>query len=230
MRADENDAFFKSGIRHAGQGYQELSFQKAFAAVFAPRNLSTHEPKLKRVPALPQAILAVEDEPKFQLERTMTIKVGDKIPSATLMQMKDGGPKPVSTDDLFAGKKVVLFALPGAFTPTCSAKHLPGFIQHAEEIKGKGIDAIACLSVNDAFVMGAWGDQQKAGDKVMMLADGNGDLTKALGLTMDGSRFGMGQRSQRYSMVVDNGVVKELNVEEPGAFSVSSAEHVMKQL
>jgi peroxiredoxin len=229
MRADENDAFFKSGIRHAGQGYQELPFQKAFAGVFA-RNLSTHEPKLKRVPALPQAILAVEDERKFQLERTMTIKVGDKIPSATLMQMKDGGPKPVSTDDLFAGKKVVLFALPGAFTPTCSAKHLPGFIQHAEEIKGKGVDAIACLSVNDAFVMGAWGDQQKSGDKVMMLADGNGDLTKALGLTLDGSRFGMGQRSQRYSMVVDNGVVKELNVEEPGAFSVSSAEHVMKQL
>jgi peroxiredoxin len=144
--------------------------------------------------------------------------------------MKDGGPKPVSTDDLFAGKKVVLFALPGAFTPTCSAKHLPGFIQHADEIRQKGVDAIACLSVNDAFVMGAWGDQQKAGDKVMMLADGNGDLTKALGLTMDGSRFGMGQRSQRYSMVVDNGVVKELNVEEPGAFAVSSAEHVMKQL
>jgi peroxiredoxin len=164
------------------------------------------------------------------MEQEMTIKVGDKIPSATLMQMKDGGPKPVSTDDLFAGKKVVLFALPGAFTPTCSAKHLPGFIQHADEIRQKGVDAIACLSVNDAFVMGAWGDQQKAGDKVMMLADGNGDLTKALGLTMDGSRFGMGQRSQRYSMVVDNGVVKELNVEEPGAFSVSSAEHVMKQL
>ena len=160
----------------------------------------------------------------------MTIKVGDKIPSATLMQMKDGGPKPVATDDLFAGKKVVLFALPGAFTPTCSAKHLPGFIQHADEIRQKGVDAIACVSVNDAFVMGAWGDQQKAGDKVMMLADGNGDLTNKLGLTMDGSRFGMGQRSQRYSMVVDNGVVTELNVEDPGAFSVSSAEHVMKQL
>ncbi len=160
----------------------------------------------------------------------MTIKVGDKVPSATLMQMKDGGPKPVKTDDLFAGKKVVVFALPGAFTPTCSAKHLPGFVQNAEALKQKGVDAVACISVNDAFVMGAWGDQQGAGDKVMMLADGNGDFTRAVGLEMDGSRFGMGKRSQRYAMVVDNGVVKELNVEEPGAFAVSSAEHVLKQL
>ncbi len=160
----------------------------------------------------------------------MTIKVGDKIPSATLMQMKGGTPQPVKTDDLFSGKKVVVFALPGAFTPTCSAKHLPGFIQHADEITKKGVDAIACLSVNDAFVMGAWGDQQGCGDKVMMLADGNGDFTRALGLDMDATRFGMGQRSQRYAMVVDDGVVKQLNVEEPGSFSVSSAEHVMNQL
>jgi|ERR1700761_873779 peroxiredoxin len=160
----------------------------------------------------------------------MTVKVGDKIPSATLMQMKDGGPKPVKTDELFAGKKVVVFALPGAFTPTCSAKHLPGFVTHADEIKGKGVDAIVCLSVNDAFVMGAWGDQQKVGDKVMMLADGNGDFTKALGLEMDGTKFGMGKRSQRYSMIVDDGVVKEINVEEPGAFSVSSAEHILTEL
>jgi peroxiredoxin len=160
----------------------------------------------------------------------MTIKVGDRIPSATLMQMKDGGPKPVKTDDLFAGKKVVLFALPGAFTPTCSAKHLPSFVQNADAIKAKGIDAIACVSVNDAFVMGAWGDQQKVGDKIMMLGDGNGDLTRALGLEMDGSRFGMGKRSQRFAMIVDNGVVKQLNVEEPGAFAVSSAEHVLTQL
>ena len=160
----------------------------------------------------------------------MTIKVGDKVPSATLMQMKDGGPKPVKTDDLFAGKKVVLFALPGAFTPTCSAKHLPGFVQNADALKKKGVDAIACLSVNDAFVMGAWGEAQQAGDKVMMLADGNGDFTRAVGLEMDGSRFGMGKRSQRYSMLVDNGVVKELNIEEPGAFAVSSAEHVLGQL
>jgi peroxiredoxin len=160
----------------------------------------------------------------------MSIKVGEKIPSATLMQMKDGGPKPVKTDELFSGKKVVVFALPGAFTPTCSAKHLPGFVQNADAIKAKGIDAIACVSVNDAFVMGAWGDQQKVGDKVMMLADGNGDLTRALGLELDGSRFGMGKRSQRFAMVVDNGVVKQLNVEEPGAFAVSSAEHILKQL
>ena len=160
----------------------------------------------------------------------MTIKVGDKIPQATLMQMKDGKPGPITTAELFDGKKVVLFALPGAFTPTCSAKHLPGFITQADAIKAKGIDTIACLSVNDAFVMGAWGDQQGAGDKVVMLADGNGDFTRELGLEMDGTRFGMGKRSQRYSMVVDNGTVTQLNVEEPGAFSVSSAEHVINQL
>ena len=160
----------------------------------------------------------------------MTIKVGDKIPSATLMQMKDGGPKPITTSELFDGKKVVLFALPGAFTPTCSAKHLPGFIQNAQAIHAKGVDTIACLSVNDAFVMGAWGESQGAGDKVVMLADGNGDFTRALGLEMDASKFGMGQRSKRYAMIVDNGAVKALEVEEPGAFSVSSAEHVIKQL
>jgi peroxiredoxin len=160
----------------------------------------------------------------------MTIKVGDKIPSATLMQMKGGTPQPLKTDDLFSGKKVVVFALPGAFTPTCSAKHLPGFVSKADDIKGKGVDAIACVSVNDAFVMGAWGEQQGAGDKVMMLADGNGDFTRALGLEMDASKFGMGKRSQRFSMLVDNGVVKELNVEEPGAFSVSSAEHIIQQI
>jgi glutaredoxin/glutathione-dependent peroxiredoxin len=160
----------------------------------------------------------------------MTIKIGDKIPSATLMQMQEGGPRPVQTDELFAGKKVVMFALPGAFTPTCSAKHLPGFVQHAEDLRKKGIDAVACLSVNDAFVMGAWGEAQGTGGKVMMLADGNGDFTKALGLEMDASKYGMGTRSQRYSMLVENGVVKQLNIEEPGAFSVSSAEHMLKQL
>jgi glutaredoxin/glutathione-dependent peroxiredoxin len=160
----------------------------------------------------------------------MTVKIGDKIPSATLMQMQDGGPRPVQTDDLFAGKKVVMFALPGAFTPTCSAKHLPGFVQHAEDLRKKGIDAVACLSVNDAFVMGAWGEAQGTGGKVMMLADGNGDFTKALGLEMDASKYGMGKRSQRYSMLVENGVVKQLNIEEAGAFSVSSAEHMLKQL
>jgi glutaredoxin/glutathione-dependent peroxiredoxin len=158
------------------------------------------------------------------------IKVGDKIPSATLMQMKDGGPKPVSTDELFKGKKVALFALPGAFTPTCSAKHLPGYIRQSDMLKSKGIDTIACVSVNDAFVMGAWGDAQGAGDKVMMLADGNGDFTHALGLGFDASKFGMGRRSQRYSMVVDDGVVKALNIEPPGAFEISSADHMVALL
>ena len=160
----------------------------------------------------------------------MTIKVGDKIPSATLMQMKGGAPQPLKTDDLFSGKKGVVFALPGAFTPTCSAKHLPGFVQHADDFKKKGVDAIACISVNDAFVMGAWGENQSVGDKVLMLADGNGDFTRALGLEFDGSKFGMGKRSQRFAMIVDNGVVTHLDVEEPGAFSVSSAEHVLQQL
>lgn len=160
----------------------------------------------------------------------MTIKVGDRIPSATLTQMKGGAPQPMKTDDLFAGKKVAVFALPGAFTPTCSAKHLPGFVQLAADLRRKGIDEIACVSVNDAFVMGAWGESQGTGDKVMMLADGNGDFTRALGLEMDASKYGMGKRSQRYSMIVDNGVVKQLNVEEPGAFAVSSAEHMLQQL
>ncbi len=160
----------------------------------------------------------------------MTIKVGDKVPSATFTTFGPDGPKPITTDELFKGKTVALFAVPGAFTPTCSAKHLPGFVQHADEIKNHGIDVIACLSVNDAFVMGAWGNAHGVGDKVMMLADGNGDFTKALGLEMDATKFGMGTRSQRYSMLVDNGVVKQLNIEEPGAYSVSSAEHMLKQM
>ena len=160
----------------------------------------------------------------------MTIKVGDKIPSATLMEMQDGKPAPVTTDSLFAGKKVALFALPGAFTPTCSAKHVPGFVQNAAALKARGIDTIACLSVNDAFVMGAWGKDQGSDGKVRMLADGNGDFTRAVGLEMDGTKFGMGKRSQRYSMIVDNGVVKALNVEQPGAFEVSSAEHMLGQV
>jgi len=160
----------------------------------------------------------------------MSIKVGDKFPSATLMQMKDGGPKPVKTDDLFAGKKVVVFAVPGAFTPTCSAKHLPGFVQNADAIKAKGVDAIACVSVNDAFVMGAWGKDQKAGGKVRMMADGSAIFTKALGLEMDLTGRGMGVRSQRYSMLVDDGVVKKLNVEQPGKFEVSDADSMLKQV
>lgn len=160
----------------------------------------------------------------------MTIKVGDKIPSAKLKLKTSDGIQEIGTDELFGGKKVVVFALPGAFTPTCSAKHLPGFIQKADEIRAKGVDRIACVSVNDAFVMDAWGRDQGAGEKVMMLADGNADFTDALGLSFDASGFGMGKRSQRYAMVVEDGVVKALHVEQPGAFEVSSAEAVLNVL
>ncbi len=160
----------------------------------------------------------------------MAIQVGDKIPPVTLKHMTADGMADLSADELFGGKKVVLFALPGAFTPTCSAKHLPGFVQHANDIRGRGVDTIACLSVNDAFVMNEWGKAQEVGDKVLMLADGNADFTSAVGLEMDGTGFGMGTRSQRYAMVVDDGVVKSLHVEAPGAFDVSSAESVLKEL
>jgi glutaredoxin/glutathione-dependent peroxiredoxin len=160
----------------------------------------------------------------------MTIAVGDKIPSAKLKTMTAEGPKDISTDDIFAGKKVVLFALPGAFTPTCSAKHLPGFVEKAAQIRDKGVATIACLAVNDAFVMGAWGKQQNTDGKVLMLADGSATFTKQLGLELDLTGPGMGIRSKRYAMVVDNGVVKALSVEAPGAFEVSSADAILKAL
>jgi len=160
----------------------------------------------------------------------MTIKVGDKVPSATFTVWGESGPGPLSTDDLLKGKTVALFALPGAFTPTCSAKHVPGFKAHAAEFRAKGVDTIACVSVNDVFVMKAWGENQGVGDDVLMLADGNGDFTRAVGLEMDGSKFGMGQRSQRYSMIVKDGVVTHLNVEQGGEFKVSSAEYMLPQL
>jgi len=159
----------------------------------------------------------------------MAIKVGDKVPGTGLKTKTSEGIQDVPGDDLFAGKKVVLFALPGAFTPTCSAKHLPGYASNAAALKAKGVDTIACLSVNDAFVMDAWGQSQNVGDKVLMLADGNADFTKAVGLEMDGSGYGMGTRSQRYAMVVENGIVKELLVEAPGQFEVSSAEYVLSK-
>ncbi len=160
----------------------------------------------------------------------MTLKVGDTVPSATFMTFGPDGPKPIASDELFKGKTVALFAVPGAFTPTCSAKHLPGFKTNAAELKAKGVDTIACVSVNDVFVMKAWGENQGVGDDVLMLADGNGDFTKAVGLELDASRFGMGPRSQRYSMIVKDGVVKELNVEQGGEFKVSSAEYMLAQL
>ena len=160
----------------------------------------------------------------------MSIKVGDKIPSVDLFVMGEKGPQKVSTDELFSGKKVVLFALPGAFTPTCSAAHLPGYVVHGDAIKAKGVDSIICLSVNDAFVMDAWGKAQNVEDGITMAGDGNGDFTRAIGLEMDGSGVGLGTRSQRYAMIVDNGVVTALNVEAPRTFEVSSAEAILKQL
>jgi glutaredoxin/glutathione-dependent peroxiredoxin len=159
----------------------------------------------------------------------MTIKVGDRLPDATLTRMGENGPEPIGPA-FFQGRKVALFAVPGAFTPTCSAKHLPSFIDKADELKGKGVDEIACISVNDAFVMGAWGKSSGADGKVTMLADGNGDFAKAAGLEMDGTKFGMGKRSQRYAMIVDDGVVASLDVEAPGEYRVSSAEHQLGQL
>ena len=160
----------------------------------------------------------------------MAIKVGDRVPSGTLKVMTKDGPKDVSTEDLFKGKKVVLFSVPGAFTPTCDAKHLPGFVQLADQIRAKGVDTIACMSVNDVFVMNAWGKHSNVGDKVMMLADGNGDFTRAVGLELDATRNGLGKRSQRYSMLVDNGVVKALHVEAAGKFEVSDADTMLKNL
>jgi glutaredoxin/glutathione-dependent peroxiredoxin len=159
----------------------------------------------------------------------MTIAKGEQLPDVGLVRATADGPDKVQSAEYFAGKKVALFAVPGAFTPTCSAKHLPGYVEKAADLKAKGVDEIACVSVNDAFVMGAWG-KASGSDDVTMLADGNGDFAKALGLDADFSGFGMGGRSKRYSMIVDNGVVTELNVEGPGEFKVSSAEHMLSQL
>jgi peroxiredoxin len=167
---------------------------------------------------------------RLEPELTMTIQVGDKIPHATFMTFTADGPQPMTTEELTGGKTVALFALPGAFTPTCSAKHLPGFKERAAELKAKGVDVIACVSVNDVFVMKAWGKDQDVGEAVLMLADGNGDFTRAAGLGFDASKFGMGQRSQRYSMLIKDGVVASLNVEQPGQFEVSTAEHLLGQL
>jgi peroxiredoxin len=160
----------------------------------------------------------------------MTLNTGDRIPDLTLNVVAEDAAKPVSTKDFFGGKTVVLFAVPGAFTPTCSARHLPGFKDHAADLKAKGVDLIACISVNDYFVMKAWAQDQGIGDEVVMLADGNGDFAKAVGLEMDGSGFGMGLRSRRYAMIVKDGVIEQLFVEGKGEFKVSSAEYVLEQL
>jgi glutaredoxin/glutathione-dependent peroxiredoxin len=160
----------------------------------------------------------------------MAIAVGDTIPAGTLIKVTESGPEPVSTADYFAGRKVALFSVPGAFTPTCSAKHLPGFVEKAGELKAKGVDEIACTAVNDAFVMGAWGKSAGVDGSVTMLADGNAEFVKSLGLEMDGSKFGMGTRGQRFSMVVNDGKVEQLNIEAGGEFRVSAAEYMLGQM
>ena len=160
----------------------------------------------------------------------MTVAVGDRVPAGKFKVAGPDGPADLTTSQLFDGKTVVLFAVPGAFTPTCDARHLPGFVDKAEALRAKGVDTVACLAVNDVFVMKAWGKYSNVGDKVLMLADGNGDYTRALGLTLDATGFGMGQRSQRFAMVVKDGVVKQLYVETGGEFKVSAADYVLERL
>ncbi len=160
----------------------------------------------------------------------MTIQAGEKMPSGVFGVMTDAGPGAISTEELFAGKKVVLVSVPGAFTPTCSASHLPGFVNQADALLAKGVDSIACMSVNDVFVMHAWGEDQKVADKVMMLADGNGEYAKALDLEMDGTAFGMGTRAQRFAIIVDDGVAQHVAVEAPGKLEVSKAESILANL
>lgn len=160
----------------------------------------------------------------------MTIAAGEKMPAGAFGVMTEAGPGAISSDDLFAGKKVVLVSVPGAFTPTCSAQHLPGFVQQAAELKGKGVDTIACMAVNDVFVMDAWGKDQGVGEDVMMLADGNGEYAAALGLSLDASGFGMGTRGQRFAIIVDDGVATHVAVEGPGEFEVSKAESILAAL
>jgi len=160
----------------------------------------------------------------------MSISAGEKMPSGTLGVMTDAGPGAMSTDELFAGKKVVLVSVPGAFTPTCSMNHLPGFVEQASELRDKGVDTIACMAVNDVFVMDAWGKDRGVGEHVVMLADGNGEYARALGLEMDGTAFGMGMRGQRFAIVVDDGVATHVGVEAPGQFEVSKAEAILAAL
>ena len=160
----------------------------------------------------------------------MAIGIGERIPSTTLIKATAEGPQPVQSDEYFAGRRVALFSVPGAFTPTCSARHLPGFVEKADQLKAKGVDEIACTAVNDAFVLSAWAKSAEAEQSVTMIADGNGDFVEALGLASDFSKFGMGKRGQRFAMVVNDGVVEQLHVEEPGAFNVSSADYMLERL
>ena len=160
----------------------------------------------------------------------MTVKAGDKFPDVTLTKVTAAGPEQISSSDYFKGRRVALFSVPGAYTPTCSARHLPGFVEKAGELKANGVDEIACTAVNDAFVMGAWGKEHGVEGKVTMLADGNGDLAEALGLTMDGSKFGMGKRGQRFAMLVNDGTVERVDVEQGGEFRVSSADYMLENM
>jgi peroxiredoxin len=169
-------------------------------------------------------------DPTTKEEIPMTIQVGERVPNTKFVKATEIGNEPVESGDYFAGRRIAIFSLPGAFTPVCSAKHLPGFVEKADEILAKGIDEIACTAANDAFVMGAWGKANGVAGKVTMLADGNGDFPKALGLDADMSGFGMGTRGKRFSMVVNDGVVEQLNVEAPGEFNVSSAEYLLEHL
>jgi peroxiredoxin len=160
----------------------------------------------------------------------MSIKVGDRLPKANLVKATPDGPQPVDSEEYFRGRRIALFSVPGAFTPTCSARHLPGFVEKVDELKAKGVDEVACTAVNDAFVLNAWSESAGAGGKVTMLADGNGEFVEALGLAADFNKFGMGKRGQRWSMIVNDGIVEDLNVEEPGAFNVSSADYLLARL
>lgn len=160
----------------------------------------------------------------------MSIQVGDRLPKATFVRGTPEGPQPVDSEEFFSGRRVALFSVPGAFTPTCSARHLPGFVDKIDELRAKGVDEVACTAVNDAFVLNAWAEQAGAHGKVTMLADGNGDFAEAIGLAADFTKFGMGKRGQRWSMIVNDGVVEDLNVEEPGAFNVSSADYMLSRL
>ena len=223
MDAHRDHRFLEARIADARHGEQELAGKEAGRVHRLTIGVSARTGNRRASIAGRAALLRGRPDPNE--ENDMTIKVGDRIPSATLTKATADGPQPIQTDDYFAGRKIALFAVPGAFTPTCSARHLPGYVEKAGELKGKGVDEIACVSVNDAFVMQAWGAQAGADGKVTMLADGNGDFAEALGLAADFSKFGMGKRSQRWSAIVEDGVVKELNVEEPGAFSVSSADY-----
>ena len=244
-----DDRMIETRIADAGQGEQQLAgepgrrlfhrpimdcrartVQRLCGHIDEPRGLlcNANAPLLdsrRRTPNVSPA-----QDPPQRKDASMTITTGDSLPDTKLVKVTEGGPEQVSAADYFKGRKVALFSVPGAFTPTCSAKHLPGFVEKAAELKAKGIDEIVCTAVNDAFVMGAWAKNAGATDSVTMLADGNGDFAEAVGLTMDGKAFGMGKRGQRFSMVVNDGVVEQLNVEAPGEFKVSSADHMLEQL